>query len=122
MIKYNVEIIGLNQDIEEEVTLEINGIKLTCFASICPYVLNIGQKYPITFEMLDFELSEQINSEETSLKRTGNTYAHKLKGKLCGDAINSIIKVSDDALASDYAYLDGKYVSLNIEEKQTKMV
>lgn len=115
MITYNVKVIGLNPDVEEEVTLEVNGIKVTCFAGICPYALALGQKYPVTFEMLDFELSEQKSSEETSLKRIGSTYAHELRGKLCGDTINSIIKVSDRFLASNYAYLDGKYICLNVE-------
>ncbi|MBQ4880116.1 hypothetical protein J8M21_23165 [Pseudoalteromonas luteoviolacea] len=58
MITYNAKVLGLNSDIEEEVTLEVNGIELTCFAGVCPYKLTIGQEYPVTFEMLDFELSE----------------------------------------------------------------
>lgn len=70
MIIYNAKVLGLNPDIEEEVTLEVNGIELTCFAGMCPYELNIGQEYPVTFEMLDFELTEQESAEETSTTRS----------------------------------------------------
>ncbi|MBN3575903.1 hypothetical protein [Vibrio neptunius] len=115
MITYNAKVLGLNPDIEEEVTLEVSGVELTCFAGVCPYELTIGQEYPVTFDMLDFELSEQEDVEETSLKRVGNTYAYELIGRLNGNAIDAGIKVSNEFLESDYAYLDGKFICLNAE-------
>ncbi|CCN48801.1 conserved hypothetical protein [Vibrio nigripulchritudo MADA3029] len=115
MTTYNAKVLGLNRDIEEEVTLEVNGVVLTCFAGVCPYELTIGQEYLVTFEMLDFDLSEQKNSEETSLKRIGNTYAYELKGKLSGSTINTVVEVSDEFLQSNYGYLDGNYICLIVE-------
>ncbi len=115
MFKYTAKVVGLDPDIEEEVTLRIKGMDFTCFAGICPYELSVGQEYPVTFEMLDFELSEQVNSDETSFERIENTYAYTLKGKLCRDTIDVGIKISDEFLASDYAYLDGKYICLNVD-------
>ena len=102
-------------DIEEEVTLEVNGIELTCFAGMCPYELNIGQEYPVTFEMLDFELTEQESAEETSTTRVDSTYAYKLLGRLNGGTIDAGLKICDDFLESDYAYLDGQFICLCVE-------
>lgn len=115
MIIYNAKVLGLNPDIEEEVTLEVNGIELTCFAGMCPYELNIGQEYPVTFEMLDFELTEQESAEETSTTRVDSTYAYKLLGRLNGGTIDAGIKIWDDFLESDYAYLDGQFICLCVE-------
>lgn len=115
MIIYNAKVLGLNPDIEEEVTLEVNGIKLTCFAGMCPYELNIGQEYPVTFEMLDFELTEQESAEETSTTRVDSTYAYKLLGRLNGGTIDAGLKICDDFLESDYAYLDGQFICLCVE-------
>ncbi|MFV8457240.1 hypothetical protein ACNO5M_19415 [Vibrio owensii] len=115
MIIYNAKVLGLNPDIEEEVTLEVNGIELTCFAGMCPYELNIGQEYPVTFEMLDFELTEQESAEETSTTRVDSTYAYKLLGRLNGGTIDAGLKICDDFLESDYAYLDGQFICLCVE-------
>ncbi|MDK1288392.1 hypothetical protein [Pseudoalteromonas umbrosa] len=95
MITYNAKDLGLNPDIEEEITLEVNGFELTCFAGVCPYELTIGH---VTFEVLDFELSEQRGLEKTSLKRVGNTYAYELKDRSNGDLIEAGIKLSDEVL------------------------
>tara|TARA_Y100000588_G_scaffold311505_1_gene337582 strand:+ start:688 stop:1062 length:375 start_codon:yes stop_codon:yes gene_type:complete len=115
MIIYNAKVLGLNPDIEEEVTLEVNGIELTCFAGMCPYELNIGQEYPVTFEMLDFELTEQESAEETSTTRVDSTYAYKLLGRLNGGTIDAGLKICDEFLESDYAYLDGQFICLCVE-------
>lgn len=115
MIIYNAKVLGLNPDIEEEVTLEVNGIELTCFAGMCPYELNIGQEYPVTFEMLDFELTKQESAEETSTTRVDSTYAYKLLGRLNGGTIDAGLKICDDFLESDYAYLDGQFICLCVE-------
>ncbi|GLR04989.1 hypothetical protein [Vibrio hyugaensis] len=115
MIIYNAKVLGLNPDIEEEVTLEVNGVELTCFAGMCPYELNIGQEYPVTFEMLDFELTEQESTEETSMTRVDSTYAYKLLGRLNGNTIDAGLKICDDFLESDYAYLDGQFICLCVE-------
>ncbi|MDK9773526.1 hypothetical protein [Vibrio sp. B181a] len=115
MIIYNAKVLGLNPEIEEEVTIEVNGIELTCFAGMCPYELNIGQEYPVTFEMLDFELTEQESAEETSTTRVDSTYAYKLLGRLNGGTIDAGLKICDDFLESDYAYLDGQFICLCVE-------
>jgi hypothetical protein len=36
--------------VEEEVTLEINRIVLTCFVNVCPYPIHEGETYPVSFE------------------------------------------------------------------------
>ncbi|WP_039976589.1 hypothetical protein [Vibrio jasicida] len=115
MITHKARVLSLNSDIEEEVTLEVNGVELTCLAGVCPYELYIGQEYPVTFEMLDFELTEQESADETSMTRGDSTYAYKLLGRLNGGTIDAGLKICDDFLESDYAYLDGQFICLCVE-------
>lgn len=122
MFTYIAKVIGFNPDIEEEVTLEVDGVELTCFAGVCPYELILGGEYPISFEMLDFEVAEQKKSEDISLKRIGNTYAYELRGMLTAGVIDAGIKVSDEFLEHNYSYLDGKYIIIKTERLDVEFI
>ncbi len=95
MIKYSAKIIHVCPHIEEEVTLKVNNLEITCFASVCSYPIVIGEEYPVTFNFSDFELSEQHHTRETCLTRIGNTYRYELKGILNNGTIDSGIKIRD---------------------------
>jgi len=113
MNKYYAKVLKLDPDIEEEVTLDVNGIEITCFASVCPFKISVGKEYPVAFEFDDFDISEQ-STEETSLARLGSDYSYELKGKLDGDTVDVGIRIRDEFLSSEYGYLDGKFVSLKV--------
>ena len=115
MVTYVGKVLSLDPDIEEKVTLEVNGLVITCFADICPYSIKIGEKYPITFDMLDFQVSIQEGTEETNIKRIGTSCSYELRGRLYQGIIDAGICVSDDFLKSDYAYLDKAYICLLVE-------
>jgi len=115
MIKYNAQVIHTNENIEEEVTLRVNGYELTCFANICPYEIILSKIYPVIFGIDDYDVCIQNNSKETNMRRIGDGYAYEIKGKIMFDTIDAGIQIYDEQLAYDYKYLNNEYVCLNTE-------
>ena len=107
----------IDKNVEEEVTLELNGSEITCFASICPYQIQEGKGYPVSFELEIFDdyFVEESEEEKASIKRIGNSFAYWVTGKLEGAAINSVIPFEDEILLSDYGYLNGKYIRIKVD-------
>jgi hypothetical protein len=114
MIKQQVELVGIDDLIEEEVKVKVNGIYLDCFAGNCPFALQVGHKYDVVFSYSDFEI-EQSEDEECSIEKLNNSYSYKINGSLNNGVINSIVAISDDYLLDSYGYLDGMTVSMIVE-------
>lgn len=114
----------LYDDDEERVTVEANGIEVTCFTVYCPYEIKEGEEYPAEF---DFEVFNGYQVTESADKDSGLIYAGKaysylLKGKLKGSKLNAGIVFDDDILMSDYGFLDGKYVQVNADRLDISFV
>jgi len=109
-------VVKINNNIEEEITLEVNGIEVICFANVCPYDIEVGEKYPVMFSSMTFDdyNVKELHEEIKSLKKTDNAYSYVVKGKLEGEMVLSVIDIVDDGLL-DYKYLDGSYVEFKID-------
>ena len=46
-MNYLAQIKRLSDDVEEEVVLRINGVELTCFATVCPYKIEEEASYQV---------------------------------------------------------------------------
>ncbi|MGE3320500.1 MAG: hypothetical protein AB7I18_14515 [Candidatus Berkiella sp.] len=116
---YTAEVIRLNDDIEEEVVLRINGVELTCFASVCPYPIVERATYevaliPVVFD--DYSVREMSKDTHTSLVKVGNGFAYELVGELAGGLLDiGCISLEDDVLLRDYGYLNGKIIAWMID-------
>ena len=108
---------SIDENVEEQVTLIVAGVEIICFASICPYEIIAGKTYPVEFEIMlndDYEI-EQINSVSSHIQKIGSGFAYKLSGEMLDGTIDCGIPFYDDYLISEYGYLRGKLVSLNID-------
>ncbi len=106
----------ISDNIEEEVTLEVNDIEVICFAGVCPYEIKVGGEYPVIFSSMifdDYDVKE-LQAETQSLEKINAGYSYIAKGKLDGMKVLSIIDIQDDGLL-DFEYLDGKYVEFKID-------
>ena len=117
MNKYNALVKKIDDDVEEEVTLSLSGFEVTCFAGICPYQIEEGKEYPVSFELMIFDdyIVEESQEEESSLERIGNGFSYWIIGKLEGGIVSSPIAFEDEILLSDFGYLDGKYIRLKAD-------
>ena len=116
---YHAVLVALNKNIEEEVTLIINGFKLVCFATVCPFKITIGNHYLVSFNYMiidDFKYDIQINKrEEIHIERINESYGYYLTGQLKGDILDCGIQFKDELFLSDYFYLDQKFITLKID-------
>ncbi|MFD2698986.1 hypothetical protein ACFSVM_00760 [Paenibacillus shunpengii] len=117
-MRYIALVKGLDPHIEEEVTLEVQGIEFTGFAFICPYEIEVGKEYPVTigFMILDgLEIREICNSKK-ELKRIGTSYNYYIRGILNEDSIDAGIVISDDdEYFANYPDLIGKAVEFQVD-------
>ncbi|WP_330961310.1 hypothetical protein [Photobacterium sp. 53610] len=114
MNKYNALVKTIDDAVEEEVTLSLNGFEITCFIGICPYQLQEGKEYPVSFELMIFDdyLVEESHEIRSSLERIDNSFSYWITGKLEGGTICSLISFEDEVLLSDFFYLDGEFIRL----------
>ncbi|GIP46333.1 hypothetical protein J45TS6_47920 [Paenibacillus sp. J45TS6] len=66
-MRYVALVKRLDPHIEEEVTLEIQGVEYTGFTFICPYEIEVGGKYPVSigFTVLEgLEISEVFDGKK----------------------------------------------------------
>ena len=123
---YQALVLRLDENIEEEVSLQIGGNLLTCFANICPYVINENGTYPVEFHLHFFDscvIEEVSESETPSILRVENGFAYVITGRLEGEHLKSMEMVfEDETLAQDFKYLSGKMVRLNVDRLEVEFV
>lgn len=117
MNKQYIRLKKIDDDIEEEVALGLNGVEVTCFAGICPYQIQEGKEYPVSFELVVFDdyWVEELSEEKVVLERIGNTFSYWITGKLEGGVIDSVIQFEEEILLSDYGYLNGKFIRMKVD-------
>lgn len=104
--------------IEEEVTLEVEGIEFTGFAFICPYEIEVGRRYPVSigFTILDELIIREIYEDKKELERIDEGFQYYLRGLLQEDSIDTgVVFTDEDEYFADYPDLLGKYVEMKVD-------
>ncbi|QEI11192.1 hypothetical protein [Cellvibrio japonicus] len=117
MNKYSALVQAIGNNVEEEVTLSLNDLEVTCFAGVCPYEIHEGKKYPVSFELMifdDYEIKES-EGEPVGMERIGSSFSYWIQGRLERGVIDCGIQFEDEVLFSDYGYLDGKFIRLKVD-------
>jgi len=107
----------IDEHVEEQVTLIMEGVELVCFASLAPYKLKVGLSYPVAFQVF---INDEYNLQKTSgtnsgVERLGNGFRYKLRGRLVGNSIQCGIPFEDEILESEFGYLQGELVELVVD-------
>lgn len=117
MHKYNAKLLALSDSIEEEVTIDIKGVVIVGFSTVCPYRISPGKVYPVGLSLtfLDGEDIE-VSEEKYSLERIGDTYRYTLFGKVIDGALDvgNNIKI-DDEYFKENSYLEGSFVKVIVD-------
>jgi hypothetical protein len=115
---YDAMILSLDSNIEELVEISVNGNRLTCFASVCPYEIEVENKYPVEchvriFDDLRFELVEGADPECIDLI---DGFHYSIIGKLReGKFVSKGIEFVEDDDFSEIAYLDGQTLKIDVD-------
>jgi hypothetical protein len=117
-MKYKAQILGFNEEVEEEVILQVGTTVLHCFSHGFPYQIEKGDFVSVEFELQFFdELQiEEIESNTCQFKRIGESFSYLIQGELDGNVLKSdSISFQDDCFVSECGFLNGKMVSLRVD-------
>ncbi len=113
---YKAKLLSLNDLDEYEVTLEINGIDLICFAVIRRYHVKVNNFYPVelSLNILDGEFPKEIHEEYYKIEKVDEYGKYILSGKLNGKRLDlGEISIEDDYF-EDMQEFDGKFIQLKV--------
>ena len=103
--------------VEEEVTLRVNGIETVGFAGICPYPIEVGHTYPVslTLDIFDEYDVRPVSDQAPSMHRIDRGFSYLLIGRLVDDVFDAGIQFRDKIFLRDFAYLIGKTVAVKVD-------
>lgn len=120
-MKYLAIIEGIDNLIEEEIIINIDGQQLRCFMPYGSSVqLEIGKQYHINLEADIYDELEikEVGKAVKEIKCINQTFAYYISGKLDIDngKIESTIDIYlDKDFLYDYGFLDDKYVEFKVD-------
>jgi hypothetical protein len=119
-MRYEAELAGLNDNVEEEVVLRIGSHVITGFAVVCPYRVEVGRSYPVEISLWaadGLELVEAGSLEaHPQLSRKGETYGYTVVGRLEGGILDAGgLLFEEPEFEVDYAYLSGLVVRVEAD-------
>lgn len=104
--------------IEEEVTVEIKGFEFTGFASICPYKIEAGKRYPVLigFTILDDLKIYETSEDKKEIERIDSSFEHYITGVLYEDTIDAgVVFTDEDEYFSEYPELIRRNVTMKVD-------
>ncbi|MGV8888539.1 MAG: hypothetical protein ACOH2P_11030 [Pseudomonas sp.] len=116
--KYAAVLLAVDQIVEEEILLLVNGVKVKCFASHCPEKIEVGESYEVEFEIVlpddDFIVAIE-KTTGTPIEMTGDGFSCTLYGYLDGSIFRSFVDFTDQEIHYDFPELNEKFVKLKVE-------
>lgn len=123
---YNALIIELDEDVEEAVLLEVRGIQMKCFASSCPYPVDVGSWYPVEFKLTVFDkyqVDQVKGGQGEEIRKLNGGFSYEIIGRINCIGFESMgVVFSDDFLAKEYSYLKGYLVALKVDRLDVEFV
>lgn len=122
---YSALVKRLDPLIEEEVTIEVEGITITGFSTVCPFKIEEGSRYPVLlgFTVLNELVIREIEGERKELESTGLGYQYYIRGNLEESIIDAgLVLIDEDEYFADYSSLAGKYVEILVDRISIEFV
>ena len=111
------KILKLNDNIDEDVTLLIEGIVINCFISYCPYEIQVGDTYDVELMMnlADDLKVERVELRKILIERLGHGYSYLLYGNLHNDILLSFTALNAEGIHYDHPECNGQFIKLEVE-------
>ena len=115
--KYEALVVEVDEVVEEAMVLLVEGMLVKCFASYCPFEVEVGKQYLVEFEMVLPEGSCVLAAKgcDRKVEMIGCGFSCVISGYLDGDVFRSFIDFMDQELHYEYPYLNEKYVEVTAE-------
>jgi hypothetical protein len=115
-MRYVAKFLSQDLNIEEEVTIDVLGQILVCFANVVPYQIVMDNFYPVELHPKIFNdyilYAASVSEEGLGLVREGDGYAYKISGFLSGSRLSCTngLVFYDENFMIDFPYLDRCWV------------
>ena len=112
-----VKLLKLNEAIAEEVTLLIGGELVECFASYCPYELEVGRVYSaeISLNLSQAYEVQEVEPIDVRAVKKGRGFSYYLYGYLNGEEFVTFTTLFDEDVHYEYPDLNNKFICLEVE-------
>ncbi|MGG0200889.1 hypothetical protein [Bacillus anthracis] len=124
-MKYRAYVEKTDELIDEEVTININGVVFTGFSTVCSYKIEEGKSYPVIFDITVFdniEINEGIEGVK-SLKRIDNSFKYRISGILNRGFIDAGIIITDeDEIFLERSEYFNKYIEIEVDRINIEFV
>ena len=124
-MKYMAYVEKIDELIEEEVTININGVVFTGFSTVCSYKIEEGKSYPVILDITVFgniEINEGTDGVK-SLKRIDNSFKYRISGILNRGFIDAGIIITDeDEIFLERSEYFNKYVEIEVDRINIEFV
>ncbi|SIR56143.1 hypothetical protein [Priestia flexa] len=117
-MKYFAKVKKLDEHLEEEVTLDIDGVVFTAFIDICPYEIKEGQDYPvnISFTIFNDLHIRLIENRVKELERIQESYRYLIRGIVREGLVDAGLRVVDEeGYLDDYPEIIGEYAEIKVD-------
>ncbi|MBK3445128.1 hypothetical protein [Pseudomonas lactis] len=111
------QVLALNEHIEEDITLLIEGTIINCFISYCPYDIEIGKTYNVELTMNlsdDYEI-EKVEPRAPLIEKISPGYAYLLYGNLCDTQFHSFASLNDEDIHYDHPEYNEHFIKLKVD-------
>jgi len=123
---YQAVVLRVDEDIEEEVMLRVGSVELVCFASVCPYKIEVGLSYPVELHPVVFDgysVTELPDETQPSVTRVGAGFAYVITGKLSGNCLESgDLVFENEVLQRDFSYLEGRMIAMKVDRMDVEFL
>jgi hypothetical protein len=114
--KYEVLVVEIDEVVEEAVVLLVNGVIVKCFASYCPFKIEVGKQYEVEFDLVLPDHDFVVVAQEASapVEMIGDGFSCVLYGYLDGSVFRSFVDFPDQEIHYEFPYLNEKYVKVTV--------
>ena len=114
--KYKVLLLEIDEIVEEEVVVFVQGKAVKCFVSYCPFDIEVGKEYAAEFDLdlPDFDCVESAKLPAKQVEILGQGFSCVVSGYLDGTTFRSFVDFNDMELHYDYPKLNETYVSVRV--------
>lgn len=114
---YNVVVVEVGDNVEEEVVLLVAGTLVKCFVNYCPEGIVVGDSYEVEFS-INFPDGDYVilsGEEKAAVESIGSGFSCFVYGYLDGSIFRSFIDFPDQEIHYEYPGLNEKYIKVKVE-------
>ena len=110
-------VLALNEHVEEDVTLLIEGTVINCFISYCLNEIEVGKSYDVelTLNIPDDYQIQKVEPRKTLAEKAGRGYSYFLYGELRNDLFFTFTSLKVEGVHYDHPDCNDHFIKLEVE-------